>query len=82
MFTTVSDMFPKKNIASVTGIGTMAGGVGGVLLQLLAGKLTDAYLQTPQTAYLIIFIVCALSYLTAWGLMKILVPQHRLITES
>ena len=29
LFTTVSDMFPKKAIASVTGIGTMAGGVGG-----------------------------------------------------
>jgi ACS family hexuronate transporter-like MFS transporter len=77
LFTTVSDMFPKANIASVTGIGTMAGGIGGVLVQLLAGKLTDAFLQTPQTAYLIMFVVCALSYLAAWGLMKILVPQHR-----
>jgi MFS transporter, ACS family, aldohexuronate transporter len=77
LFTTVSDMFPKKNIASVTGIGTMAGGIGGVLVQLLAGKLTDAFVQTPQTAYLIMFVVCALSYLVAWALMKILVPQHR-----
>jgi ACS family hexuronate transporter-like MFS transporter len=77
LFTTVSDMFPKKNIASVTGIGTMAGGIGGVLVQLLAGKLTDAFLRAPQTAYLIMFVVCALSYLVAWVLMKILVPQHR-----
>jgi ACS family hexuronate transporter-like MFS transporter len=82
LFTTVSDMFPKNNIASVTGIGTMAGGIGGVLLQLLAGKLTDAFLQTPQTAYLIMFIVCGLSYLMAWTMMKTLVPQHRLIMES
>jgi len=81
LFTTVSDMFPKKNIASVTGIGTMAGGIGGVLLQLLAGKLTDHFVRTPQTAYLIMFVVCALSYLAAWALMKILVPQHRPITE-
>ncbi len=81
LFTTVSDMFPKANIASVTGIGTMAGGIGGVLLQLLAGKLTDAFSQTPQTAYLIMFIVCGLSYLLAWSLMKILVPQHRPIME-
>jgi ACS family hexuronate transporter-like MFS transporter len=81
LFTTVSDMFPKRNIASVTGIGTMAGGIGGVLLQLLAGRLTDHFLQTPQTAYLIMFVVCGLSYLSAWLLMKILVPQHRPILE-
>lgn len=82
LFTTVSDMFPKSNIASVTGIGTMAGGIGGVLVQLLAGRLTDAFIRTPQTAYLFMFFVCGLSYLIAWALMKILVPQHRLITES
>lgn len=80
LFTTVSDMFPKKNIASVIGIGTMAGGIGGVLVQLLAGKLTDTFIRTPQTAYLIMFIVCALSYLVAWMLMKALVPRHRPIT--
>jgi len=81
LFTTVSDMFPKPNIASVIGIGTMAGGIGGVLLQLLAGKLNDAFLRTPQTAYLIMFMVCGLSYLAAWVLMKILVPEHRPITR-
>jgi ACS family hexuronate transporter-like MFS transporter len=81
LFTTVSDMFPKSNIASVIGIGTMAGGIGGVLVQLLAGKLNDAFIRTPQTAYLIMFVVCGLSYLTAWVLMKILVPRHRPILE-
>jgi ACS family hexuronate transporter-like MFS transporter len=81
LFTTVSDMFPKTNIASVIGIGTMAGGIGGVLLQLLAGKLNDTFLRAPQTAYLIMFAVCGLSYLTAWVLMKILVPRHRPIAS-
>jgi ACS family hexuronate transporter-like MFS transporter len=81
IFTTVSDMFPKKAVGSVTGIGAMAGGVGGVLVQLLAGRLTDAYKATPQTAYLIMFFVCALSYLTAWALMKALVPRHKPITD-
>jgi ACS family hexuronate transporter-like MFS transporter len=82
LFTTVSDMFPKTNIASVIGIGTMAGGIGGVLLQLLAGKLNDTFLRAPQTAYLIMFVVCGLSYLAAWVLMKVLVPQHRPIMSS
>ena len=81
LFTTVSDMFPKKSIGSVTGIGGMAGGLGGVLIQLLAGQLTDAFVATPQRAYLIMFVVCALSYLVAWGLMKAFVPQHRPIMD-
>jgi nitrate/nitrite transporter NarK len=81
LFTTVSDMFPKKTVGSVTGIGAMAGGLGGVVVQQLAGGLTDAFKETPQTAYLIMFIVCALSYLIAWGIMKALVPRHRPITD-
>lgn len=81
LFTTVSDMFPKKAIASVTGIGTMAGGIGGVLVQLVAGRLTDAFLKTPQTAYFFMFVVCALAYLAAWAIMKALVPSHRPITD-
>jgi len=81
MFTTVSDMFPKAAVGSVTGIGAMAGGLGGVIVQLIAGTLTDKYKETPQTAYLIMFFICALSYLIAWGMMKVLVPRHQPITD-
>ena len=81
MFTTVSDMFPKAAVGSVTGIGAMAGGLGGVIVQLIAGTLTDKYKATPQTAYLIMFIICALSYLVAWCLVKALVPRHKPITD-
>ena len=81
LFTTVSDMFPKRAVGSVTGIGTMEGGIGGVLVQLLAGRLTDVFARTPQTAYLIMFIVCALSYPIAWTVIKVLVPRHQPITD-
>jgi MFS transporter, ACS family, aldohexuronate transporter len=81
LFTTVSDMFPKKSVGSVTGIGAMAGGIGGVIVQKIAGGLTDAFKENPQHAYLIMFIICSLSYLTAWGLMKTLVPRHEPITD-
>jgi ACS family hexuronate transporter-like MFS transporter len=81
LFTTVSDMFPKKAVGSVTGIGAMAGGLGGVVVQLLAGSLTDAFRDDPQHAYLIMFFVCGLSYLTAWCIMKVLVPRHKPITD-
>jgi ACS family hexuronate transporter-like MFS transporter len=80
LFTTVSDMFPKKAVGTVTGIGAMAGGVGGVLVQKLTGALTDAFASTPQIAYAAMFAVCSASYLLAWGVIKVLVPRHRTIT--
>ncbi|HEY4784972.1 MAG TPA: MFS transporter [Bacteroidales bacterium] len=80
LFTTVSDMFPKKAVGSVTGIGAMAGGLGGVLVLMLVGVLRDAFISKPQTAYLIMFIVCGGSYLIAWAIMKLLVPKHKPIT--
>ena len=81
LFTTVSDMFPKKSIASVVGIGTAAGGIGGVIVQKIAGALTDRFKDTPDHAYLIMFVICALSYLIAWTIMKALVPRHKPITD-
>jgi ACS family hexuronate transporter-like MFS transporter len=59
----------------------MAGGIGGVIIQMLAGRLTDIFKQTPQKAYLIMFVVCALSYLIAWLMIKALVPRHKPITD-
>ena len=78
LFTTVSDMFPKKAVGSVTGIGAAAGGLGGALFQLLSGALNTYF---PLTAYLILFVVCGLSYLIAWGIMKALVPKYKPITD-
>jgi ACS family hexuronate transporter-like MFS transporter len=43
IFTTVSDMFPKKAVSSVTGIGGMAGGIGGIVIARLAGSLFDSF---------------------------------------
>ncbi|HEY9105154.1 MAG TPA: MFS transporter [Roseateles sp.] len=82
LFTTVSDMFPKRTVASVVGIGGMAGGLGGVAMSKLGGWVFDAYGARGQlsTGYMIMFSFCALAYLVAWGLMKALVPRHREIT--
>ena len=78
LFTTVSDMFPKKAVGSVTGIGAAAGGLGGAAIQLLAGALNTYF---PSRAYFILFIICGLSYLIAWSVMKLLVPRHTVITD-
>ncbi|WP_426092926.1 MFS transporter [Flavobacterium sp. DSR3-2] len=78
IFTTVSDAFPKKAIGSVIGIGGMAGGIGGVLVTKLGGYLFDYYegLGHIQSGYTIMFVICALAYLLAWVVMKILVPKY------
>ena len=83
IFTTVSDMFPKKAIASVVGIGGMAGGLGGVLITKIGGALFDHYkaLGHIETGYTIMFSVCAIAYIIAWLIMKSLVPQYKPITD-
>ncbi|WP_227006444.1 MFS transporter [Rufibacter latericius] len=79
IFTTVSDMFPKKSVASVTGIGGMAGGIGGVVVTKVGGYLFDHYeaLGHVETGYTIMFAFCALAYLVAWSVMKSLVPKMK-----
>ena len=81
IFTTVSDMFPKKAVASVTGIGGMAGAVGGILIARAAGLLLAHYtaLGKREVGYGILFVVCGLAYITAWVLMHLLVPKFKKI---
>jgi len=83
LFTTVSDMFPKKVVASVTGIGGMAGGIGGVLISKIGGWLFDYYgaLGHIETGYSIMFAFCAVAYIISWFIMKALVPQFKPITD-
>jgi ACS family hexuronate transporter-like MFS transporter len=81
IFTTVSDMFPKKAVASVTGIGGMAGAVGGILIARAAGLLLKHYtaLGKVEVGYGILFVVCGSAYVTAWILMNLLVPKFKKI---
>ena len=83
IFTTVSDMFPKKAIGSVVGIGGMAGGLGGVIVSKVGGALFDHYkaLGHIGTGYTIMFAFCAVAYLIAWAIMKSLVPVYKPITD-
>ena len=83
-------MFPKTAIATVTGIGGMAGGIGSFFIQKVAGKLFDYAGATKMSflgfegepsGYFIIFIFCAIAYLIGWFVMKALVPEYKLIAE-
>jgi len=78
IYTTVSDMFPKKATASVTGIGGMAGGVGGIMLTWIVQKnLFLHYREIGQIekAYFIMFLICGAAYLVAWLLLHFLAPK-------
>ncbi len=80
IFTTVSDMFPKKATASVTGIGGMFGGLGGIFLSLFVQKQMFVYYRSInqiETAYYIMFAVCALAYILGWLIMHFLVPKFK-----
>jgi ACS family hexuronate transporter-like MFS transporter len=81
IFTTVSDMFPKKAVGSIIGIGGMAGGIGGVIVSKAGGALFDHYKELGhiQTGYNIMFAYCAVAYIIAWLLMKMLVPKMRIV---
>ncbi|MBE0677869.1 MAG: MFS transporter, partial [Bacteroidales bacterium] len=41
LFSTIGDMFPKSAVATITGIGGMAGGFGAFLINKGSGKLFD-----------------------------------------
>jgi ACS family hexuronate transporter-like MFS transporter len=82
IFTTVSDMFPNRAIASVTGIGGMFGGLGGILLSALVQKKLFVYYESIgkiETGYYIMFFICGTAYLLGWSIMHFLVPKFKKI---
>jgi ACS family hexuronate transporter-like MFS transporter len=91
IFSTVGDMFPKSAIATITGIGGMAGGISSMLINFSSGKLFDFAIasnlsflgfQGIKAGYFIIFSVCAIAYLIGWVVMKLLVPEYKPIGHA
>lgn len=76
IFTTVSDMFPKRAVGTVTGIGGMAGALGGTLLAAFAGHILNFFKLKGniQTGYFILFMICGSAYLIAWLIFRVLAP--------
>lgn len=70
IFTLVSDIFPKKAVGSVVGLGGMAGSVGGMLFAATAG-----YLLEWTGSYMTLFYVAGSAYLVALAIIQILVPK-------
>ncbi|MCI6233634.1 MAG: MFS transporter [Prevotella sp.] len=88
IFSTTGDMFPKSAVATITGIGSMAGGVGSFLINKGSGTLftyaesqgaafTFMGFEGKPAGYMIIFCICAVAYLIGWTVMKTLVPKYK-----
>jgi MFS transporter, ACS family, hexuronate transporter len=71
IFTLVSDMFPKRAVGSVVGIGGALGGIGGFSISNIVGFA----LQKNPDNYLPIFILAASMYLIALVVIQVIVPK-------
>lgn len=82
IFTIVSDMFPRRAVSSVVGLGGMAGAIGGVLFEMGIGYVLEFFKQTGNivTGYNIIFLVCGTSFLVAWLVIHWLTPKMEPVT--
>ena len=81
IFTTASDMFPKRAVSSVVGIGGMAGSVGGIIFPFIIGWILETYKEAGNitAGYNIIFSICACAYLLAWLIMHLLTPRMTVV---
>jgi ACS family hexuronate transporter-like MFS transporter len=70
VFTLPSDMFPKAAVASVTGIGGMAGACGGFLLQVATGLIVGL-----THSYVLLFVIACLAYPTAFLIIQGISPK-------
>jgi ACS family hexuronate transporter-like MFS transporter len=88
LFSTIGDMFPKSTIGTIVGLGTMAGGIGSMSINLGSGKFFDWAAEQganftffgfegKPAAYMVVFCICAVAYLIGWCIMKALVPKYK-----
>lgn len=90
LYSTIGDMFPTSTVGTIVGIGTMAGGLSSYAINQGSGILFDYSLRMGEAftflsfsgkpaGYMLIFTICAVAYLLAWCLMKLLVPRYKKI---
>ena len=88
LYSTIGDMFPKSTIGTITGIGTMAGGLASFAINYSSGEFFDwaasqgkafSFLgfEGKPAAYMIVFCLCSVAYLVGWCIMKTLVPKYK-----
>jgi ACS family hexuronate transporter-like MFS transporter len=70
LFTLTSDLFPRRAVSSVVGIGGMAGAVGGILMQAASGRSIEATGNYQQ-----LFLIAAVVYVFSVVVIHVLSPR-------
>ena len=70
-------MFPKYAVASLIGLGSAAGSIGGMIFPIFCGILLDKFTAAGNVTggYTILFIICAFAYLVAFLLNHLCAPK-------
>lgn len=75
LYTTVSDMFPKRAVATLIGMGTAVGCIGGMGFPILTGMILD---RMPN-GYPLLFGFCAFAYLIGFAVNHFFAPRFEQI---
>jgi MFS transporter, ACS family, hexuronate transporter len=77
IYAVISDIFPKRAVAAIAGIGGMAGALGGMLFPMFTGALLDYYHKAGNetTGYAILFAICSSAYVVAFAINHVLAPR-------
>ena len=76
IFTVVSDMYPKKAVASMTGLSSFAAAIGGIIFSMLVGLILES-----TGNYYLIFAYASSAYFIAWLIMRIFIPKIETINK-
>ncbi|MBL4746408.1 MAG: MFS transporter [Flavobacteriaceae bacterium] len=79
LFTLVSDVMPKKAIASVVGIGGMVGAIAGMVVDYVLGNGLDA---SGNSFYFWMFLVAGLLYFVILLIIHLLLPNLEGVDEN
>jgi MFS transporter, ACS family, hexuronate transporter len=84
LYSTASDMFPKSAVASLIGIGSAAGSVGGMIFPIVTGLLLDRFHAAGNitAGYNVLFVICAFAYLVAFALNHLCAPKFELVPSE
>jgi ACS family hexuronate transporter-like MFS transporter len=77
LFALAGDLFPRRCVGSVVGIGGMFGAVAGIVMQLAAGRIRDHW-----HTFLPLFIYAGSAYLVAVLIIQLLSPRLAMIADS
>ena len=74
VYTLISDLFPKKAVASVVGVSTFSAVLGSMFVATAVGFILEA-----TGSYFIIFLIAGFMYLLAWTVIKIGIPKIKTV---